>query len=422
MNNKIIYFLALALTIQVNLFAQAVNNSNSELTGARLNAITTSLPFMSITPDSRSGAMGDVGTAISPTSHSIYWNTANLINAKKKSEISVSYTPWLRQLANDIHLSYVSAYSKLGSRHAITGALRYFSLGEITFTDNTGAVIRHDKPNEFEITGGYAFKLSERLSIGLNGKFANSNLTGGAPIPGAETKAGIVGASDLSFMYHNPAFNLGTSKGSLSLGATINNIGNKVAYSNSEKRDFIPMNLKLGGAYLREIDNYNSVTFALDLSRLLVPTPPIRSSDQTILSGKNDDIGIVSAMLQSFYDAPGELAIDANGDVLFDADGNASVVKNSILKEELREIMIATGIEYWYNETFALRTGFFYEHVSKGARQYFNAGVGLKYNIIGIDISYLLALKRNNPLANTLRFTLRFDIGAKSDDTPATPL
>jgi hypothetical protein len=391
-----------------NVFSQATDDD------LQLNTITTSLPFMSITPDSRSGAMGDVGTALSGTSSSVYWNSAMLNFAQKDAEISLSYTPWLRQLTNDIHLSYVSGYKKMGKNQVFGGSLRYFSLGSITFTDASANYIREDKPNEFELTGAYALKLSEKISVGVNGKFAYSNLTGGLPIPGVETKPGIAGASDISFAYHDDQFKLGSKTGTFTFGATINNIGNKVSYSDVNSRDFIPMNLKIGSAFTNKIDAYNSFTFALDLQRLLVPTPPIYNADKEIIGGKSDDIGVISAMLQSFYDAPGQLEKDANGDYVLDENGRGVVVKNSRLKEELREIMIATGIEYWYNKTFALRSGFFYEHRTKGARQYFNAGVGLRYNMIEIDMSYLLALKRNNPLANTLRFTLRFDIGSKS--------
>lgn len=384
----------------------------------QLNTITTALPFMGITPDSRSGAMGDVGTALSASSSSIYWNTSNLVFAEKKSEVGISYTPWLRQLTNDMFLSYLSGYTKIGSRHAVTGALRYFSLGEITFTDQKGDVIRDDKPSEFELTAGYAFKLSDKFSIGLNGKFANSNLTGGLPVAGAETKAAIAGASDISFIYRKDNFKIGGTNGVFSLGATINNIGNKVSYSNNASRDFLPMNLKLGSAYAMKLDAYNSLTIGLDLQKLLVPTPAIYDKDGTILSGKTNEVGVISGMLQSFYDAPGQLERDENGDYILGSDGKAQLVKGSKFKEELREINIATGLEYWYNKTFAVRSGFFYESKTKGARQYFNAGVGLKYNVIGIDISYLLALKKGNPLANTLRFTLRFDIGSKAKEEP----
>ncbi|MES2587459.1 MAG: type IX secretion system outer membrane channel protein PorV [Bacteroidota bacterium] len=415
MFKQIIFLFVLIFTFIGNLSAQATDDD------LQLNTITTALPFMSITPDSRSGAMGDVGTALSASSSSIFWNTAILNFAEKKSEISVSYTPWLRQLTNDIHLSYVSGYTKIGSRQAFTAGLRYFSLGSITFTDATGNVIRDDKPSEYEITAGYAFKLSEKMSFGLNGKFAYSNLTGGLTIAGADTKAGVVGAADLSFIYHDDQFKLGSTSGIFTFGATINNVGNKVSYSDVASSDFIPMNLKLGTAYAMKIDNYNAFTVALDVSKLLVPTPALIDNDGVIISGKSDDIGVIAGMLQSFYDAPGKVEMDANGDFKLDSEGKATVIKNSRLKEEMREIMIATGVEYWYNKTLAIRTGFFYENISKGARQYFNAGIGLKYNIIGIDISYLIALKRNNPLANTMRFTLRFDIGSKSGETPAVP-
>jgi hypothetical protein len=414
MLKNIIVSLVVLLSFCTKMFAQATDDD------LQLNTITTSLPFMSITPDSRSGAMGDVGTALSGTSSSIFWNTAMLNFAEKSSEVSVSYTPWLRQLTNDIHLSYVSGYAKLGSKQAFTGALRYFSLGSITFTDNAGAVIRDDKPNEFEITGGYALKLADKISVGVNGKFAYSNLTGGLPVAGASTKPGIAGAADLSFIYYNDNFKLGSKRGVFSFGTTINNIGNKVSYSDELSKDFLPMNLKIGSAYTSKMDAYNSITVALDLQRLLVPTPAIYQ-DGNLIGGKSDDIGVISAMLQSFHDAPGQLEKDANGDYILDAEGKGTAIKNSKLKEELREIMIATGVEYWYNKTFAIRTGFFYEHQTKGARQYFNAGVGLKYNIIQIDMSYLLALKRNNPLANTLRFTLRFDIGSKTSNA-GTPI
>lgn len=414
--NKIIAAFTL-LSSSFSLLAQSGATSKD----LQLNTITTALPFMSITPDSRSGAMGDVGTALSATSSSIYWNTANLVFAEKKSEIGISYTPWLRQLTNDIHLSYVSGYTKIGSRHAVGGSLRYFSLGEITFTGPTGDVLRDDKPNEFEVTGGYAFKLSEKMSIGLNGKFAYSNLTGGLTVAGANTKAAIAGAADLSFIYRGNKFKLSGKDSRFSFGATINNLGNKVSYTDNQKRDFLPTNLKLGSALEMEIDSYNSFTFGLDIQRLLVPTPPVFASDGTIIAGKNNDVGVIAGMVQSFYDAPGATEKDANGDVVLDENGKATIIKGTRFKEELNEINIATGIEYWYNKVFAIRTGFYYESATKGARQYFNAGIGLKYNIIGIDLSYLLALKKNNPLANTLRFTLRFDIGSKSTETPSTP-
>ena len=193
MKRNNIFFSALIFMSSSSVFAQPTSNDTDGLDGTLgLNTITTALPFMSITPDSRAGGMGDAGTALSASANSVYWNTSMLNFAEENSQISVSYTPWLRQLTNDIHLSYIAGYHNINRRHAIGGALRYFSLGEITFTDAQGNVLRNDKPSEFEITGGYAFKLSEKLGVGVNGKFAYSNLTGGMVVGGASTKAGVV--------------------------------------------------------------------------------------------------------------------------------------------------------------------------------------------------------------------------------------
>lgn len=390
----------------------------------QLNTITTALPFMSITPDSRAGAMGDAGTALSPNSTSVYWNSSSLIFSEDVSEISVSYTPWLRQLTNDIHLSYLSGFYKFGDRHALGGALRYFSLGEITFTDESGEYIRDDKPSEFEISGAYAFRLGQKTSVGVNGKFAYSNLTGGLTVQGVDTRAAIAGAADISFTYYNDEAKIGSTKGVYTFATTINNIGNKVSYSSLQSRDFIPMNLKIGNSFKAEFNKYNSLTFALDIQKLLVPTPPIYLQDENnawfIAAGKNNDIGVISGMVQSFYDAPGRIATDEDGDYIQNADGTYQLVKGSKFREELSEINLAAGLEYWYNNFLAIRGGFFYEAPNKGNRQYFNVGAGLKYNKFGIDLSYLAALKRQSPLANTLRFTLRFTLGESTKPTSST--
>lgn len=392
-------------------FTQAESND------LQLNTITTALPFMAITPDSRAGGMGDAGTALSPSSTSVYWNTAGLSFAEKNSEISLSYTPWLRQLTNDMHLSYLSGYLRVNKKHAVGGALRFFSLGEITFTDASGNILRDDKPSEFEITGAYAFKLSDKFSIGVNGKFAYSNLTGGLTVAGVMTKPGKVGAADLSMTYYNDRVKIGRSNATYTFATTINNIGNKVAYSVLAKRDFIPMNLKIGNALTMKYDSYNTITYALDIQRLLVPTPAFYDNingQVTMLSGRSGDVGVINGMLQSFYDAPGVVAKDENGDYIQNNDGTYQIVKGSRFKEELSEINIAAGAEWWYNETFAIRSGVFYESRNKGNRQYLNLGASLKYNMFGIDFSYLASLNgRQNPLANTLRFTLRLYLGDK---------
>ena len=393
----------------------------------QLNSITTAVPFMSITPDSRAGGMGDAGTALSPSSTSVYWNTSGLTFSDQKSEISLSYTPWLRQLTNDIHLSYLSGYYKINKSHTIGGAIRFFSLGEITFTDASGNVIRDDKPSEYELTAAYAFRLSDKMSFGINGKFGYSNLTGGLTVAGVNTKPGIVGATDLSFTYFNDKARIGKTNGTYTFATTINNVGNKIAYSELSQRDFIPMNLKIGNAFKADFDRFNSVTFSLDLQRLLVPTPAaydMVNGENTMLSGMSSDVGVIAGLVQSFYDAPGVVAVDENGDYIQNSDGSYQVVSGSRFKEELTEINIAAGVEWWYNNILALRTGVFYENKNKGNRQYLNLGASLKYNMFGIDISYLASLNgRQSPLANTLRFTIRLNLDQKeavssSDSTP----
>lgn len=414
---KNIIFIFCLIVSQVS-FAQPTGGGGASDGDLQLNTITTALPFMAITPDSRAGGMGDAGTALSPTSTSVYWNTSMISFAKEKSELSLSYTPWLRQLTNDIHLSYLSFYYKVNRLHSVGGALRFFSLGEITFTDASGNVIRDDKPSEFELTGAYAFRLSDRFSIGLNGKFAYSNLTGGLTVGGVNTKAGIVGATDLSFTYFNDDAKIGKTKGSYTFATTINNIGNKVAYSELSKRDFIPMNLKIGNAFKADFDKYNSVTFALDLQKLLVPTPAyydVIDGSYTMISGRSNDVGVVSGMIQSFYDAPGAPLTDADGKYIQNADGSYEVKKGSKFTEELTEINIAGGLEWWYNNVLAVRGGIFYENRNKGNRQFINLGASFKYNMFGIDFSYLASISgRQSPLANTLRFTLRLNLDGKT--------
>ncbi|MDG1334254.1 MAG: type IX secretion system outer membrane channel protein PorV [Crocinitomicaceae bacterium] len=404
-----------------------VNQSNLDGGSLGLNTITTAVPFMSITPDSRAGAMGDAGTALSASSTSIYWNTSMLTFAEEKSAISISYTPWLRQLTNDIHLSYLSGYYKINDRHAVGGSLRYFNLGEITFTDESANIIREDKPSEFEITGGYAFRLSDKMSVGINGKFVYSNLTGGLPVAGVETKPGVAGATDISFTYSDDDAKIGSTRGTYNFAATINNVGNKIAYSSvsSGFRDFLPMNLKIGNAFVADFDAYNKVTFSLDVQKLLVPTPPtyaVVDGETVRIAGRDNNVGVISGMLQSFYDAPGVVLTDeVSGDYLQNEDGSYQIKSGSRFLEELTEINLAAGMEWWYNDVFALRGGFFFEHNNKGARQYFNLGAGFKYNKFGIDISYLAALKRNNPLANTLRFTLRMVLGDSDSSSSTAP-
>ncbi len=389
-------------------YAQNLSKDETDF-DIQLNTITTAVPFLIIAPDSRSGALGDAGVAISPDANSFHWNTSKLVFSKEKAEFSASYSPWLRQLVDDIHLSYLSGYSKLGKNHVIGGSMRYFSLGNITFTDNIGNLIREFSPNEFELLGGYAFKLSDYSAIGFNGKFVYSNLTGGINVGTVGSKAGIAGAVDLSYSYYNEDVKLGNTDATFSFGTNISNIGNKIAYTVDSYRDFLPTNLRLGTALKLDFDDYNSLTGTVDFNKLLVPTRPEYGADGQIISGMNPDVGVVTGILHSFYDAPGNVHVDANGD--------ATVEKGSRFGEEMREINFGMGIEYWYSNILAARMGFFYEDVHKGARQYMTFGAGIYYSVFGIDVSYLAAFNRTNPLANTVRFSLKFKFGNKKDNS-----
>ncbi len=405
MKNVIIVLLIVVPFLSFSQTNQEVNNA------LQMNAITTTMPFLSINPDTRSGGMGDAGTALSPTCFSSFWNTAGIVFSEKDNEVGIAFIPWLRQLnLTDMNLSYLSGYKKIGERQAFTAGLRFFNLGSITFTDITGQKIKEDKPSEFELLGGYAFKLTDKFSIGLNGKFVYSNLTGGQIVAGAQTKAGVAGGADISVMYHNDELNVGGKEAAYNFGLTINNIANKVSYSPNGQGDFVPIILKIGNAFTSFIDKYNAVTMSVDLQKLLVPTPPIYNASRNLIAGKENNVGVVAGMLQSFYDAPGQIAMDGT-DTLFNDNKTAQIVKGSVFKEEMREINIGTGIEYDYNKTFAVRGGYFHESATKGNRQFFTFGVGLKYQMLQIDLSYIATIQRNNPLANTIRYSVRLNLG-----------
>jgi len=367
----------------------------------QLNTITTAVPFLMIGPDSRSGALGDAGVALSPDANSLHWNPAKMAFSENEVEFSLSYAPWLRALVDDMNLAYLSGVKRINKRQAWGAALRYFSLGNITFTDESGTTIRDFQPAEFSLDVGYSQKLSDKFSGGIAGRFINSNLTGGTNVLGANSKPGRSVAVDISAFYSNPRTKFAGRDAAFNWGVNISNIGAKMSYSESADRDFIPTNLKLGSALTMKLDDYNSLTFTADANKLLVPTSPIydQESGVNIVSGYDPNVGVATAMMQSFYDAPGI--------VNFNQDGTYTVEEGSILREEIREWNIGGGIEYLYNGVFAFRTGFFNEHYSKGARQFITLGAGIKYTVFTVDLSYLISTRQQNPLANTLRFTLR---------------
>ena len=359
-----------------------------------LNTVTTAVPFLRIAPDARSGGMADVGIAISPDANSIFWNASKLvfIDDKKPTGVSLTYTPWLKNLVPDIYLAYLTGYWKVDRLQALSASLRYFSLGTITFTDASGNVLQDFDPKEFAFDVAYSRLLADNLSAGLNLKYLYSNLATGQYVNGVEIKPANGVAADVSLFYTND-FKTGDKKSNIGLGMNISNIGNKITYTSSIEKDFIPTNLGLGAAYGVEFDDYNKLTIALDFNKLLVPTPD--SSDINPNNGILDykEKSVVSGILGSFSDAP-------NG-----------------FSEELHEVIVSTGLEYWYDNKFAVRTGYFYEHATKGGRQFFTVGLGLRYSVFGLDFSYLVPSgNAQNPLDNTLRFTLMFDFSAFKSD------
>ncbi len=398
MAQKIGYFFSsLILFILSNNSVSAQTNRNLTDTTLQINAITTAVPFLLITPDSRAGGMGETGVASTADINSMHWNASKLAFIEKKSGVSVSYIPWLRQLVDDINLSYLTGFYKVGKDQTIGASLRYFSLGNITFTDINGAVIRDYKPNEFALDVAYARKLADRFSGGLTLRYVFSNLTGGLNVGGANTKPGQAVAADISAMYQNTDLEVNGNPGRLGVGLNISNIGSKMSYTQTLRKDFIPTNLRLGTSYSMNIDQYNSISLLLDFNKLLVPTPPVYKTDasgqlvvdangnKVIEFGKDPNRPIASGILGSFNDAPG---------------GG---------KEELREVMYNVGFEYWYEKLFAFRAGYFHENVTKGNRQTFSVGFGIHYNVFTFDGSYLIPTNRqNSPLNNTFRFTLGF--------------
>ena len=382
-----------------NAWGQIVEEDPTQL--LQLNTITTAVPFLMIAPDSRSGAMGDVGVALSPDANSMHWNPAKMAFSPNEVEMSLSYAPWLRALVDDMNLAYVSSVRRLNKRQAYGVALRYFSLGNITFTDEVGTTIRDFQPAELSLDGGFSQKFSDRFSGGFSARFIHSNLTGGTAVQGAESRPGISVAADLSMYYVNDQADWGNKDGTFSWGLYMSNLGAKMSYTETANRDFIPSNLRIGAAYETELDDYNSLTVALDANKLLVPTQPVYALDDpsNIISGMDPNVGVATGIVQSFYDAPGI--------VTFDSEGEASVLEGSRLKEELREVNLGAGLEYNFADVFAFRTGYFFEHFSKGNRQFITLGAGVKYTVFTVDLSYLISTTQQNPLANTLRFSLR---------------
>ena len=359
----------------------------AQSTANPINVVTTAVPFLRISPDARSGGMGDVGIATIPDANSSFWNQAKYPFAVSKSAIAVTYTPWLKGLdLNDVYLASLAGYHQIDELQAISASLRYFSLGNIQFTDNLGNDLQTYRPREFAFDIGYSRKLSDKLGIGIALRYINSNLASGQSASGSTYKTGNSVAGDLSLFHDGTA---GNAEGSgLNWGITLSNLGSKISYTNdASEKDFIPANLGLGVAYVKSFDESNKITFGLDINKLLVPTPPA-IGDSAGLADYHSK-GVVGSWFSSFGDAPGGF------------------------KEEIREFQVSVGAEYSYNNQFAFRAGYFYEDPTKGDRKYFTLGAGLNYNMFGLNFSYLIPSGNGinrNPLSNTLRFSLIFNL------------
>lgn len=370
-----------SLGILLTLFSfNIIGQINQDDLAGSNNPLEYSASFLTIAPDSRAGAMGDVGAATTADYNSMHWNPAKYAFIESDMGLAVSYTPWLRNLVNDINLGYISFYKRLDKKQTVAASLLYFDLGDIQFTDDNGDANGQHSPYELSLDVAYSRAFSERISGGIAFRYIRSDITGGTSVSGTETKAGNAVAADVSMYYINDDLKLGNNDYTFSFGVNISNIGSKISYTDVQK-DFIPTNLKIGAAIKYDLDDYNSLTLAFDLNKFLVPTP----DDSDTLG---NDISVPEAMVQSFYDAP------------------------LGLEEELHEIKYSVGAEYWYANQFAVRAGYFHEHELKGNRKYFTVGVGLKLNVFNIDFSYLIPVKQNNPLANTMRFTLGLDFQA----------
>ncbi|MCX8470737.1 MAG: type IX secretion system outer membrane channel protein PorV [Chitinophagaceae bacterium] len=370
--------------------------AQTNITGQKkLNTITTGVPFLRISPDARAGAMGDVGIATESDANDTHWNIAKMVNNKKKTGAALTYTPWLRDLVPDINLAYLSGYTKFGENdnQAVSASLRYFNLGTIAFKSIDATDLGTGYPRELAFNLGYSRKLSENLSLGVAGRYTNSNLSAGpATLPGTVFKPGNAFSTDIGVFYTKPMKKDNEDGDRLNFGAAITNLGTKISYNNVRK-DFLPTNLGIGAAYKYKIDEYNSMNFALDMNKLLVPSPQfyknVNGEDSTQYYPTN--VSVINGLFSSFGDAPGGVA------------------------EEFKEIMWSTGVEYAYQNQFFARAGYFYEDYTKGNRKFATLGLGFKYNVFNLNMAYLVPSGsgiNRNPLSNTLRFTLLFDFDA----------
>lgn len=364
--------------------------SKDELAG-QVNTVTSAVPFLTITPDSRGGSLGEAGAATSPDVNSQFWNPAKFAFIESDFGISISYSPWLRNLIDDINLAYLSGYKKVGEHGTLGASLRYFSLGNIIITNTNGETLGEHNPNELAVDVSYALQLTKNFSGAVAMRYISSNLTGGNYVGETESHPGRAVAADISG-YYNKAIKLNGQDAKIAAGFNIQNIGNKISYTDDAESSFLPINMKLGSSLSYAADAFNQITVVVDFNKLLIPTPGRLVTDpdtgEDVLIGNNtSDIGVAEGIFMSFSDAPGGM------------------------KEELHEVTVSGGVEYLYNQSFAIRAGYFHEHETKGNRKYFTLGLGVKYTTLFLDFSYLIPTAgKLNPLANTVRFSILYNL------------
>lgn len=385
---KLFFATCALLSCSLHSFAQIDKNNI-------FNPVTTSVTSQSVAPDARAGGMGDVGAATDPDVSSQYWNVAKYPFTISRAGVSLNYTPWLRKLVSDMNLAYLVGYYRIGEHSAVSTSLRYFSLGEVQTNYNStgqGAAITVN-PYEMSFDAGYSLMLSEKFSIGTAVRFIYSDLKADYT---DDVTPGSAFAADLG-AYYQDYVNIGQRECQLGVGLNISNIGSKISFGGDNNSYFIPTNLRLGASLMVPIDEYNRITFAADANKLLVPTyPKIRDGESPTdfdarVQKEYYDVSSINGIFKSFGDAP-------NG-----------------FKEELQEIQWSLGAEYVYNDKFTLRAGYHHESENKGNRKYFTVGAGFKMNVFSLDAGYVISTAATNPLDQTLRFTLTFDMDGLSD-------
>ena len=370
------------------------------------NTLLSAMPFLRIIPDARAGAMGDTGIATSADGGAMHFNASKLVFAEEEQGLSATYTPWLRDLGlQDVYMAYLSGYKQLDDLQTIGASLRFFSLGQISFTDADGNPAGTGSPREMEFAIAYARKLGENFSAGLTGKYIYSNLASGQRVGTLDISSANAFAADFSLTY-NKELNVSGNDSELSFGAAVTNVGSKVTYTEGTLQDFLPMNLGIGAALTMNLDEFNAITFAMDINKLLVPTPV----SSTII---DEDGNII---INEEYDPNGNGIADYREKSMFSALVGSFGDAQGGFSEEVEELAFSFGAEYWYDKQFAVRAGYYYEDAEKGDRNFLTVGLGLKYNVFGLNLSYLVPTNnRRNPLDNTLRFTLNFDLNSAAN-------